>query len=317
MAISQQTFDTPILMIMFNRPYLAIRVFERVKQMKPASLFLAVDGPRSQYPDETDAVNQCQQIAESVDWPCQVHTLFRETNLGCKKAVSSAIDWFFEHVEAGIILEDDCLPDLTFFDFCQVLLHRYTHEASVMHIGGANLYSGLTWGEETYFFSSIPHIWGWATWRRAWKSFDITMSNYPQFRKNQGIRRIVDNTLSGKYWQNLFDKTYANEIDTWDFQWVFAIWSQRGLSIIPNQNLITNIGFGEAATHTVNDTEFANLSTQAIDISRIIHPSDLVVNHEAVEYAFEKMYQPTSWFSSKVKAIKKRLATYTFITNSN
>ena len=303
-------FETPILFILFNRPEHARRVLNQLRRIKPHRLFVAIDGPRPGSIDDFEGTKQCEKMLNEIDWECEVSRLIRPHNLGCKNAVSSAINWFFDHVEQGIILEDDCLPDPTFFSFCQALLEKYAENQNVMHIGGVNLYGNRAWGEATYFFSKIPHIWGWATWRRAWKLYDVAMQDYPAFKDGGGIDNAVTYPPSRLFWQNEFDNTYAGLINTWDYQWVFTIWKYEGLCIIPNQNLITNIGFGEAATHTVSDSEFANLPTKPINTRTMVHPTSIDVNSKAVQYAFVNFYQLPSWWQRKATSLRKRLNRY-------
>lgn len=309
MNISTLT-TVPVLLILFNRPNHTRQVLQRLRQVRPESLYVAVDGPRVGHPTDAENVAACKVLVNEIDWPCTVIPLYRQTNLGCKIAVSSAIDWFFQHVEQGIILEDDCLPDETFFDFCRILLKKYADETTVMHIGGTNLYGGLTWGSNSYFFSKVAHVWGWATWRRAWTLYDVAMSDYPAFKDAGGIEQTVTYPPSRSYWRASFDGTYAGGVDTWDYQWVFTIWKHMGLSIIPNQNLITNIGFDEAATHTVGDSEFANLPTNPMDINNLSYPNALALDEEALNYAFERFYQLPSWWRVKLSNLRRRISMY-------
>ena len=302
--------SVPILLVVFNRPDHTRQVLERLRQVRPDTLYIAIDGPRTNH--KTDVINvlACKELVGEIDWPCAIHTLFRDENLGCRRAVSSAIDWFFQHVEQGIILEDDCLPDHTFFEFCRILLKKYEDETTIMHIGGTNLYGGLTWGVDSYFFSKIPHVWGWATWRRAWALYDVTMRDYPAFKDAAEIEKIVTYPPSRSYWKFSFRNTYSGIIDTWDYQWAFAIWKNQGLSIIPNQNLITNIGFGATATHTVDDSEYANLPSIPIDINNMSHPRLIALNAEALDYAFARFYLLPSWWGVKVSNLRKRVNKY-------
>lgn len=304
---TRYTFDVPILFILFNRPDHARKVLERIRQIQPAQLFVAIDGPRDGVIADIEGVKQCKALLDEIDWPCTVTSLIRDQNLGCRRAVSSAIDWFFKHVETGIILEDDCLPDITFFEFCRVLLRKYADDSKVMHIGGANLYGDLKWGHYSYFFSKTAHIWGWATWRRAWLLYDVDMKDYPVFKKNGGISKVVTYSPSRSYWKSSFDNTYSGVIDTWDYQWLFTIWKNDGVSIIPNQNLISNIGFGEGATHTLENSSFSNLLTVPIEPALMIHPPNVMVNNEAVNYAFAKFYKLPSIFKRKISLIKELL----------
>ena len=305
---NQVLYDVPVLLILFNRPQHARQVIEALRIIKPVYVFVAIDGARDDKPQDVVDIQKCLELVDGIDWPCTITKLVRTKNLGCKMAVSSAITWFFDQVEAGVILEDDCLPNPTFFNFCKNLLHRYQYDYRIMHIGGANLYDNLIWGEFSYFFSCIPHIWGWATWRRAWALYDVEMTDYPQFKRSDRIRKLIPDYSSRSFWERTFDSVYAGNIDTWDFQWVYALWQNQGLSIIPNQNLISNIGFDEDATHTKMVSEFSKLPTVDINADKIIHPKFIVINDEAVKYAFAKFYQVPSIWEARLNRIKRILA---------
>lgn len=298
------TQHTPVLLIMFNRPDYALRVFEQIRMAQPLSLFLAVDGARATKPAETDLVWQCQEIANRVDWPCKVHTLFRHENKGCKQAVSEAIDWFFSEVEAGIILEDDCLPDPTFFTFCADLLTRYASDNRVMHIGGANLAAGHWWGSDSYLFTKVCHVWGWASWRRAWQQYNLAMTTYPDQRDALLSQQVTDKA-SRMYWRQAFDDVYANKIDTWDYQWVYSIWVAEGLCVVPVNNLITNIGFDERATHTRVNTPFSALP--AVSLTNIHYPDNVNEKKQATEWLFRMLYRPPSLIRRWIEKVKRRI----------
>lgn len=303
--ILQTSFDVPVLMILYNRPDHAWRVFDKIKELRPKSLFIAVDGAKPERTGDAQAVTMCQKLVDAIDWPCQVKTLFREVNLGCKIAVSSAISWFFEHVEFGIILEDDCLPDSSFFNFCRELLLRYEMNERVMHIGGANLIPDQQWSSNSYIFTKICHIWGWATWRRAWKHYDVNMKSFPEDTKSSFINQQVSDKESIKYWKHVFAEAYNQEVDTWDYQWVYAIWKQQGLCVLPEHNLITNIGYDASATHTTLDSPFANMPTIAINSIR--HPEQVDENTVATEWIFAKLYRLPSGILAFKNNIKRRL----------
>ncbi len=244
----------PVLFLLFNRPDTTAKVFEAIAKVKPAQLFVAADGSR---PGERGEFEKCQitrEIIQRVDWDCEVKTLFHDENLGCKKAVSSAIDWFFEHVEEGIILEDDCLPSDSFFSFCAELLDTYRHDERIMMISGTNLQGGIQRGEASYYFSEIPHIWGWATWRRAWKMYDRDMASLPEFVRSGAMRDVFRDVNVRFHWAHRFISTYEGEVDTWDYQWMYSIFLSAGLSVCPQLNLVSNIGFGLNATHAVNSS---------------------------------------------------------------
>jgi hypothetical protein len=206
-----------------------------------------------------------------------VYTLFREQNLGCRKAVSSAIDWFFQHEEAGIILEDDCLPHSSFFSYCEDLLHHYRDDTRVMHISGSNILRGWVHDSDySYYFSHHTAIWGWASWRRAWRHYDVATPLLPEIQRKNYLWRRFFNPLDARMLLRPLWATHNGQLDTWDYQWSFTMLVQSGLSIMPNVNLISNIGFGGAATHTFNTSHpWANLPTEPVS-RPLRHPSFVI-----------------------------------------
>ncbi|PJJ59783.1 nucleotide-diphospho-sugar transferase [Hymenobacter chitinivorans] len=254
--------DTPVLFLVFNRPEPTRQVFEAIRQAQPPRLYVACDGPRPGRPAEAELCAEVRRlITEGLDWPCELHTFFRDENLGCALNVSAAITWFFEHEPEGIILEDDCLPGPDFFPFCQELLARYRHDTRVMHIGGNN-YSreaGLPQPVDgtSYFFSGHVQSWGWASWRRAWQHYDFRFSLLPALRQQQQLAHLYPSWLERTYWLGKFEQMRLSRgrhslLDTWDYQWHFTIAANSGLTIVPLVNLVQNIGFGPDATHTLS-----------------------------------------------------------------
>lgn len=240
-----------VLFVIFNRPDTTARVFECIRQAQPPRLYVAADGPRPGRPDEPERCRRTRDIVAQVDWDCQVFTLFREENLGCKYAVSSAIQWFFEHEPEGVVLEDDCLPHASFFRFCDELLERYRDDNRVMAVCGANFQKGLWHPAESYYFSRYNHVWGWASWRRAWNGYDAEMADWSAFVDAAGLEKLFPANWPARiFWKRMLDAVAAGAIDTWDYQWLYAIWRQGGVSILPARNLVKNIGFTEDATHT-------------------------------------------------------------------
>jgi len=290
----------PVLMVIFNRQDNARRVFDAVRQAKPKQLFIAADGPRPDRIGEKERCDQTRKIAQEVDWPCEVHTDFLDKNIGPCLRVPMAISWFFDHVEQGIILEDDCLPDQSFFSFCGEMLERYKNDEKVMNISGNNFQDGIKRGDSSYYFSRYPSTWGWATWRRAWKLYDTNMSRFPAFIKEKRIKSIVPDKDKGeqRYWLTFFTKEHAGKFIFWDVKWLFTIWSYGAVSVIPNNNLVTNIGFGADATHTKGEL---GLSIPLKPLTRIIHPKEIVVDHEADRYLYQKVYRTTVWSKIKYK----------------
>ena len=252
-------FNTPILFIIFNRPNQSKISFERIKSIQPKYLFIAADGPRIGNPN--DEV-KCQEVREAIlsmiDWDCEVKTLFRSENLGCGLGPSSAISWFFDHVEQGIIIEDDCLMDSTFFQYCEDLLEHYKNDEKVMHIGAQGFLKSM--GPDQYYFANTPFIWGWATWKRAWEKFDIAISDWDLQQKNPNFKIYKMHQSVAPFWKKKFDLIYYNKSESnsldradniWDYQWTYCLLKNNGLAIFPNKNLVSNIGFGPDATHTV------------------------------------------------------------------
>ena len=273
---------SPVLFLVFNRPDTTQRVFDAIRAARPPRLYVAADGPRAGRAGEADRCEAVRRIATAVDWPCEVVTLMRPTNLGCKRAVSSAITWFFEREPEGIILEDDCLPDPSFFGYCDALLERYRDDDRIMCISGDNFVSAWWKPQDSYYFSTFNHIWGWASWRRAWRHYDVKMTGWQQ----SGAAAVLDKTFAQSrparsYWRAVFDKVASGGIDTWDYQWTFVCWRASGLTCLPRVNLISNIGFGADATHAVSaEGKLANLPTEQLDLP-LLHPDSIAIAHDA------------------------------------
>lgn len=239
---------SPVLLVIFNRPETTLRVFEQIARAKPARLYVAADGPRT--PEEAARCDRAREIATSISWDCEVKTLFRDKNVGCQEGVKGAVDWFFDSEDAGIVLEDDCVPSLSFFKFCFELLARYRDDERIGSICGTSFaLPGSV--QESYYFSRYPYVWGWASWRRAWKNYDISLRRWPELRETKFLSEIGRSSWAFKtYWTNIFDECYRGEHDTaWDYQWVYSFWAKQFVACVPNRNLVSNVGFGEASTH--------------------------------------------------------------------
>jgi len=289
MAIKQ--FNTPILFLIFNRPDTTEKVFQKIREVQPRQLFVSADGPRSNRTNENHACVETRKIINKIDWKCDLHTNFSKNNLGCRIGVSSGIDWFFNQVEEGIILEDDCVPDISFFNFCHTLLEYYRNDERIMHIGGVNLQDGVIRGTGSYYFSKINHIWGWATWRRAWNKYDVNISSYPHLIAQNTLAQLFPDSAIKKYWQKNFNLVHTKQKDTWDIQWLFTMMVNNGLAILPNKNLISNIGYNLSATHTIDS--FHELADRPTDsISEIKHPEFVIPNNQADYYTFRKYMNP-------------------------
>jgi hypothetical protein len=240
----------PVLILAFNRPELTRRALEAVRAAQPAQIFVAVDGPRADRPAEAQAVEAVRRLAQSIDG-CEVRTLFRERNLGCKLAVSQAITWFFDQVEEGIVMEDDCVAHPSFFRYAAELLERYRDDERVLMVSGDNFQPGGPRTPYSYYFSRYTHIWGWASWRRAWRLYDHSMSAWPELRRGEWLLDVLGDRDAVKYWTRIFDDTHGERNTSWGYRWMFAAFRHSGLSILPNVNLVSNIGFGADGTHTL------------------------------------------------------------------
>jgi hypothetical protein len=253
-------------------------------------LYLAADGARATRPGEARLCEQARRVVATIDWPCDVKTLFRERNLGCKQAVSQAIDWFFDQEEEGIILEDDCVPDQSFFRFCDELLEHYRHNDRVALISGDNFQFGRRYGDSSYYFSRYVHIWGWASWRRTWRYYDRNASAWPEFGKRRGLEQVLGSRRREiRYWRRVFDAVHAGKIDTWDYQLNLAVWSRNMITILPQLNLVENIGFAPDATRTTGDSKFANLASQEMEFP-LRHPSLPQTCSAADDYTAQQMF---------------------------
>ena len=264
--------------------------FETIRLCQPETLFIASDGPRRGNPDDDAKVKAAREIVSNVDWDCDVKTRFLSENVGCKHAMSSAISWAFEESEELIILEDDCLPNPSFFSYCDSLLDRYRDEKKVMMVSGNNFQPSPR-SDASYYFSRWTHIWGWATWKRAWKHFDVNVTSWPMLRCSKKLQSIFTDPVEYAHWSRTLDLQHAGNIDTWDFPWAYAVWSHNGVSILPERNLVTNIGFGSDATHTTDpESKLADIPT--FDIGRLLHPVDIKINEKADQYTWKAIFQP-------------------------
>jgi len=262
--MSDFQLTTPVALLIFNRPDTTAQVFQAIAKAKPPKLLVVADGPRSSRPGEAEKCQATRAIIEQVDWPCEVITHYADTNMGCKLRVSSGISWIFEQVEEAIILEDDCLPDPTFFRYCQEMLERYRDNERVGMVSGGNLQFGQTRGQGSYYFSKYTHIWGWASWRRAWKHYDRDIVLWPSFRDQGLLEQLFETDGERTYWRNSFQWVHEGSLDTWDVSWTFTALTHGLLQVVPNVNLISNIGFGPNATHTHVVGVHANLPTEPI-----------------------------------------------------
>ncbi|MBM9501984.1 glycosyl transferase [Leptospira sp. 201903071] len=270
----------PILLIAFNRPHLTSIVFETIRQYKPSRFYLAVNAPRADKEGETERCNEVRNILKKVDWDCEIRTLFREEHLQLKVSVSSAITWFFENEEMGIILEDDIVPDPSFYVYCEQLLEYYKDDFRIGMISGDNFGFGHRRNRNSYYYSLYSHIWGWASWRRAWQGYDVYMKDFREFFEEGWLKDLFPESKEFQFWKSNFEAVAYNGFETWDFQWVYHNLKNGRLNIMPSVNLIKNIGFGEGAAHTTHPSPYANMKTEPLSFP-LRHPKFVVRDIES------------------------------------
>ena len=254
-------------------------MFAQIQAAKPPRLYIAADGPRMGSATDEQLCAETRKTIE-IDWDCDVKTHYRDDNAGCKQGVSAAIDWFFAHETEGIILEDDCLPANGFFKFCDVLLKKYRTDDRVRHIAGCNLQFGKKWGEASYYFSNRTHVWGWAGWKRAWNDYDLYLNNYREADVMQAMKNIYADELVAAAWTNIFRDVKAGKINSWAYPLDFCNFFNNGLVVIPNENLVTNIGYSTNATNTLDEKSvYANIPLG--EIAEITHPAFFVPQKQA------------------------------------
>jgi hypothetical protein len=258
--------STPVVLLIYRRPDLTRQIVERVAAARPSLLLVVADGPRSDA--EVELCAEARRVVERVKWPAEVIWNASDVNLGLRKRVSSGLDWAFSLVERAIILEDDCLPEVSFFPYCEAMLDRYRDDLRVMQIAGSSLTPHVLPDGSSYYFSKHFHPWGWATWRRAWGHYDEAISSWPDLKRRSALS--FDSWVEKRFWSTVFDRLHDRQLDTWDYQWFFAMLTQKGLSTVPSVNLVANIGFGPGGTHYHQDHHFGAIPVGSID--SIVHP---------------------------------------------
>jgi len=283
MIFESQECKVPIVFIVFNRPEQTELVFRRIAKVRPPRLLIIADGPRADRVGEASLCARVRRIATQVDWSCEVMTNFSDTNLGCRKRLISGLNWAFAQVEEAIILEDDVLPDVSFFRFCEEMLARFRDDTRISMITGFNIVQNhfdLNW---SYFYSQLTHIWGWATWRRSWARYDGHLSEWPAIKAAGLLREIFDRPKQRLFWTNIFDQMHEGTgPDTWDYQWAYTNLMQHMLAVTPRINLVENIGFGPEATHTKR-VEDAPAMTAGTLIFPLVHPPAILPLRELDE----------------------------------
>ena len=297
------SFDIPVLLVAFNRPDTTLQVIQAIRKVRPQRLYVAVDAARPHKPGEVQLCEKTKRvILDTIDWDCEVKTLFREQNAGCARGVSGAISWMLQTEEMGIILEDDCVPGDSFFRYCKTLLHHYRDDERIMHISGFSVQPDTQRGGASYYFSKYAELWGWATWRRAWQKFDFDLTHFSGFVDQGGLDAIFQRPAGIKQrWMKNFTRMIAEDPPTvWGYRWMYSIWKENGLCITPQVSLVKNIGFDERAVHT----KVANSQLDQIvshELAEITHPPLMIPNVKADELTSELRHQPPLLKRAKLK----------------
>lgn len=284
-------FNTPILLIIFNRPDKVERLIDSLRSVKSTRVYVSADGPRNSVPTDVARCARARAVIGQIDWPCEIVTNFHERNTGADFGPEKAINWFFNNVDEGIILEDDCIAHPDFFRFAKEMLARYRTNDQVMMISGNNFQNETTRGDGSYYFSKYPSTWGWASWKRAWGHYDTKTSGYREFIKKNILDTICQSRVEKKYWARFFWKIHSGKLKHWDIKWIFAIWNNNGISVTPNVNLVQNVGFGHDATHTFKNDK--TMEVRATALGEIIPPSTITVDKKADAYLFKHVYEFT------------------------
>ncbi len=281
--------DTAVMMIVFNRPDLTRQLFERIREVQPRRLYVGADGARPNRKDDIESTRETRAIVEKVDWDCEVRTLFHDENLGVKNGIKTALDWFFDEEEEGIILEDDCIPEPTFFRYAAELLDRYRDDDRISTITGTNLLLGTQQFGDSYYFSRYLFVWGWAGWRRVWRQIDLQIKTWPRFRDEGRLRRVFPLKRSLKYWTRVFDRTYSGGFNSWAYPFYYSQLVQNRMSIVPAQNLISNLGWGEGSTHTTNKNPEMGTATLPMEFP-LRHPEFIVPDERADQFVEDLVF---------------------------
>jgi len=287
-----ENFTVPILITTFNRPDSLEILMQQIAILKPSKLYISSDAARDDQNGEKELVERCRALATSVHWPCELKTLFRDKNLGMKTSMHQGISWFFENEPEGIILEDDCIPNQSFFRYCRDLLAFYRDDPRVMHIAGTNQQFGKKIGDASYYFSAFPPIWGWASWRRVWNLYDIEMKLFPEMEQQQVLKHIFPDPTVVKALYCALRLTYEHKNLTWDHQLGVTIVANNGLCIVPNVNLVRNLGVKKVGPRQL-ESVVSNIPTVEIKFP-IVHPEFFIPNRAADVNHISWSYEDTT-----------------------
>lgn len=297
-------FNIPIAYFIFNRPERTRKSFSIIRAQRPKKLMIISDGPRSGNIDDKQKCEECLKIVSQIDWPCEVKTNFSNVNLGMKKRNITGLNWAFSFEEEILILEDDNLPNNDFFKFIEEVVPIYRDNEKIFQITGVNWQDNTIRGNASYYFSKYNNLWGWVTWKRNWKKYDVNISDWPKYKNSTNWRKKCPNNIERNYWENIFDEYYTKEVNSWAYAWLFCAFYNNCLTITPNVNLVKNSGLHGDGTH-----EFKNKKGLIKPYGKIefplVHPLDIKENVDGDEYTFNNVFG-----GNKMKSIKGQVKKY-------
>jgi hypothetical protein len=284
---------SPVAFLVFNRPECTARTFAAIREARPPRLLVVADGPRANRPGEDVKCRETRRIIdEGVDWPCEVERNYSPVNLGCAERVAGGLDWAFSRSDRLIVVEDDCLPDASFFRFCDQLLERYADDQRIGQICGSPFICDRLERSTSYIFSRYGPIWGWASWARAWKHYSLTLESWPEIKRSGNFRSFIPDPFERRSRRKIYDGLHRGPRSSWDLQWGYAKMANSMLSIIPTRSMIENIGFGADATHTVSQNQ--STLTRGSMPDSLIHPNNILADAEFDE-RFSNKAQSNAW----------------------
>ena len=287
---------TPVVLVIFNRPEETSKVLDSIKAARPERVFVISDGPRPNVLDEAQKVLACRELISNIDWPCSVELNYSEVNMGCKARIVSGLTWVFSKADRAIILEDDCLPGADFFEFCQTLLRQYEYDYSVGSISGWNSFPDMNEAAADYYFSRYPRAWGWATWGRTWKLYEESICDDEELLGSKAFKKSSTSTASRRFWKILREQIAKKTLDTWDVQLLFSFWKHNLVTVIPRLNLVRNIGFGSAATHTTDPNTWYS-KVPAFDLRwPLVHPKSILVDQSKDKEAQDREFSVSFFY---------------------
>lgn len=282
--------NTPILILIFNRPKETKKLVKRLEKFKPKNIYVFSDGPRKNNFSDIELNNQCKLLIQNINWKSKIKKKYLKNNLGCKNAVSRGISWFFKNVKMGIILEDDCIPTESFFKFCEWGLKKFKNSKKVGTITGNNFLNLKINIKSSYYFSKYAHCWGWATWRNRWALYNKNISFWKRWKNSKNYRELFNLKHEILYWKKIFNNVSKNKIDSWAYPWNLCLWYNNKIVLTPKYNLVKNVGYGNSATHTFVNSDNLNYGTIKLNYP-YKSPQIDKVNMEADNYVFYNHFQ--------------------------